>query len=52
MKKIADQIPPGYLSNQDEFITQLPKDANFKPFGELVHSYKVEKGEFMKKVPI
>ncbi|XP_013395370.1 histone acetyltransferase type B catalytic subunit [Lingula anatina] len=42
-KQIAEQIPPGYMTNSDDFLASLDKEVNFKPFGELLHSYKVEK---------
>lgn len=40
---LAKEVPPGFYSNIDEFAASLPKDANFKPFGELLHSYSVLK---------
>ncbi|CAH1773589.1 unnamed protein product, partial [Owenia fusiformis] len=43
IKQVADHMPPGFHSNLDEFIALLHKDASFKPFGELKHSYTVTK---------
>lgn len=39
--KIREIIPPGFSSNTDDFISLLEKEANFKPFGSLLHTYKV-----------
>ena len=39
-----DKLQPGYLTNLDDFSAQLAKDAKFKPYGDLVHSYSVAKG--------
>ena len=45
MNILNDKLQPGYLTNSDDFIAQLAKDAKFKPFGNLVHSYTVSKGK-------
>ena len=45
MNILNDKLQPGYLTNLDDFIAQLAKDAKFKPFGNLVHSYTVSKGK-------
>ena len=45
---LAKEIPPGYCTNKDEFVKLLPKDATFKPYGELLHSYKVDTGLLIK----
>lgn len=37
--KLLEYIPTGYCSSLDEFIVQLEKDASFRPFGSLIHSY-------------
>lgn len=47
MNTLNDKLQPGYLTNKDDFIAQLSKDAKFKPFGNLVHSYTVNKGMFL-----
>ncbi|XP_048379257.1 histone acetyltransferase type B catalytic subunit isoform X2 [Stegostoma tigrinum] len=39
--KLLEFIPAGYCINLDEFIVQLEKDASFRPFGFLIHSYTV-----------
>lgn len=41
---LAKQMPPGYHSNLNDFSAALAKDANFRPFGELLHSYPDTKG--------
>ncbi|XP_064644146.1 histone acetyltransferase type B catalytic subunit-like [Lineus longissimus] len=41
MKPIVEKIPPGFFTNMDEFIKQIPKEASFQPFGEMIHSYKI-----------
>lgn len=43
--KIREIIPPGFSANTDDFITLLEKEANFKPFGSLLHTYKVHNVE-------
>ncbi|OWF35869.1 histone acetyltransferase type B catalytic subunit-like [Mizuhopecten yessoensis] len=40
---LNSKLPPGYLTNKDMFTAYLEKDATFKPFGEMMHSYKVIK---------
>ncbi len=45
LNKLNEKMAPGYVTNRDEFIAHLTKDAKFKPFGKLVHSYAVSKGE-------
>lgn len=37
--KIREVIPAGFTCNTDDFISLLEKEANFKPFGTLLHSY-------------
>ncbi|XP_022068909.2 histone acetyltransferase type B catalytic subunit, partial [Acanthochromis polyacanthus] len=39
--KIRKILPAGFTHNTDDFISQLEKDANFKPFGTLLHTYTV-----------
>lgn len=43
--KIREIIPAGFSCNTDDFITLLEKEANFKPFGTLLHTYKVHDDE-------
>ncbi|KAJ8351995.1 hypothetical protein SKAU_G00234710 [Synaphobranchus kaupii] len=46
--KIREVIPTGFSCNTDDFVSLLEKEANFKPFGTLLHTYKVhsvEEGE-------
>ncbi|XP_045209831.2 histone acetyltransferase type B catalytic subunit-like [Mercenaria mercenaria] len=40
---LSKEMPPGYYTNIDDFSAALAKDANFKPYGELLHSYTVDK---------
>ena len=39
-------MAPGVLTNRDDFLGAVEKDVNFKPFGDLLHSYKVHKGQY------
>uniref|UniRef100_A0A8C5GPT2 Histone acetyltransferase type B catalytic subunit n=1 Tax=Gouania willdenowi TaxID=441366 RepID=A0A8C5GPT2_GOUWI len=43
--KIREIIPAGFTSNSDDFLTFLEKEAKFKPFGTLLHTYKVQNEE-------
>uniref|UniRef100_A0A3B3UN03 Histone acetyltransferase type B catalytic subunit n=1 Tax=Poecilia latipinna TaxID=48699 RepID=A0A3B3UN03_9TELE len=43
--KIREIIPTGFTSNTDDFISLLEKEANFKPFGTMLHSYTVHNEE-------
>lgn len=43
--KIREIIPAGFTSNTDDFISLLEKEANFKPFGTMLHSYTVHNEE-------
>ncbi|KAM3862419.1 LOW QUALITY PROTEIN: histone acetyltransferase type B catalytic subunit [Diretmus argenteus] len=43
--KIREIIPAGFSCNGDDFISLLEKEANFKPFGTLLHTYKVHNEE-------
>lgn len=47
MEALAKEIPPGFYTSIDEFSAVLPKDATFKPFGELLHSYTVNNGKLL-----
>ena len=38
-------MAPGVLTNKEDFLGAVEKDVNFKPFGDLLHSYKVHKGQ-------
>ncbi len=44
MKMLSEKLQPGFLTNRDEFIALLAKEANFKPYGELMKAYKITKG--------
>ncbi|XP_033732888.1 histone acetyltransferase type B catalytic subunit-like [Pecten maximus] len=43
MGTLNRKLPAGYLTNKDMFLASLEKDATFKPYGEMIHSYKVIK---------
>ncbi|XP_052004632.1 histone acetyltransferase type B catalytic subunit [Xyrauchen texanus] len=43
--KIREIIPAGFCCNTDDFVSLLEKEANFKPFGSLQHTYKVHNEE-------
>ncbi|XP_005104677.1 histone acetyltransferase type B catalytic subunit [Aplysia californica] len=40
-KLLAQELPPGYLTNLDTFKAALSDEATFKPFGEKIDSYTV-----------
>ncbi|KAG7253034.1 hypothetical protein CRUP_004819, partial [Coryphaenoides rupestris] len=40
--KIRKIIPAGFSCNADDFASLLEKEANFRPFGTLLHTYKVD----------
>ena len=46
MKKLSAHLQPGFLTNESDFVAQLDKDSSFKPFGEMIRSYKVSKGTY------
>ncbi|XP_043242983.1 histone acetyltransferase type B catalytic subunit-like isoform X1 [Amphibalanus amphitrite] len=39
LKPVADKLPPKFFTNIDEFVKALDKDASFRPFGELHHTF-------------
>ncbi|XP_069978242.1 histone acetyltransferase type B catalytic subunit isoform X1 [Penaeus vannamei] len=41
IKPVAERIPPGYLTNLNDFTAALQKDATFKPFGDMLHRFTV-----------
>ncbi|XP_076026217.1 histone acetyltransferase type B catalytic subunit [Genypterus blacodes] len=43
--KLREIIPAGFTCNTDDFISLLEKEANFKPFGTLLHTYSVHNEE-------
>ncbi|KAG7227574.1 hypothetical protein INR49_005389 [Caranx melampygus] len=43
--KIREIVPAGFTCNTDDFISLLEKEANFKPFGTLLHTYTVHNEE-------
>lgn len=44
LKAILEKLPSGVHTNIDEFVSVLPKELTFRPYGELLHSFKVGKG--------
>ncbi|XP_061736024.1 histone acetyltransferase type B catalytic subunit isoform X1 [Nerophis ophidion] len=43
--KIREIVPAGFTCNTDDFITLLEKEAKFRPFGTLLHTYMVHNEE-------
>lgn len=41
-KLLLEDLPPGYLTNLDQFRQAIPEEATFRPFGEMIDSYSVE----------
>ncbi|XP_062589118.1 histone acetyltransferase type B catalytic subunit-like [Saccostrea cucullata] len=41
--QLREVVPPGFLTSRDAFLNSIPKDADFKPFGKLVHSFTVHR---------
>ncbi|CAG4959935.1 unnamed protein product [Colias eurytheme] len=39
LKKV---LAPGYVTNLDQFISNLERDRTFKPHGKLLHSFNIE----------
>lgn len=52
LETLAKVLPPGYCTSKDEFIKLSQKDATFKPYGEMLHSYKVSKDNDVRKFEI
>lgn len=44
MGAITSKIPPGFMTNPDDFVATLDKEQTFKPPGELLSTYSVKKG--------
>ncbi|CAG5135859.1 unnamed protein product, partial [Candidula unifasciata] len=40
-KKLAEELPPGFVTNLDTFRKLLSDDQTFRPFGQLIDSYTV-----------
>lgn len=45
---LRKEMAPGVLDNLDDFLNAVQKDVNFKPFGDLLHSYKIYAGNSTK----
>ncbi|XP_014663140.1 PREDICTED: histone acetyltransferase type B catalytic subunit-like [Priapulus caudatus] len=43
LKAIAHHLPPGFCQTQEDFVMKLQKDAGFKPYGQMLSSYKLER---------
>ena len=39
LKPVAEKLPPAFFNNMDDFVKALDKDASFRPFGELLHTF-------------
>nr|CAG4641713.1 EOG090X06NC [Eurycercus lamellatus] len=46
---ISPKLQPGFTTNLDEFLASLNKEQSFKPPGELLHSYTINKGSATEK---
>lgn len=43
MEKLGEVLRAGYATNLDDFSAKIEKcQVNFKPFGELIHSFTIE----------
>ncbi|XP_068232228.1 histone acetyltransferase type B catalytic subunit-like [Palaemon carinicauda] len=42
IKPLAERLQPGYLTNVDDFIAALKKDAAFKPYGKMLRQFTVD----------
>ncbi|XP_071451696.1 histone acetyltransferase type B catalytic subunit [Hetaerina americana] len=40
LSMVAEYLPPGFLTSLSDLRAALPKEDNFTPFGELVHSFE------------
>lgn len=45
MGAISPKLPPGYMTNLDDFLATLNKEQSFKPPGELLSTYSINKGK-------
>ncbi|XP_069680649.1 histone acetyltransferase type B catalytic subunit [Periplaneta americana] len=43
--KVSEKLQPGFHTNLDDFCSDLEKDANFVPFGDLKHSFTTNDGK-------
>lgn len=50
LRELAKQLPAGFHTKPDDFITSLEKEIHFKPFGEMLHSYSRTKGRLYSHV--
>ncbi len=44
MGAISPKLPPGFMTNLDDFLVSLNKEQSFKPPGELLSTYTVNQG--------
>ncbi|EFX75805.1 hypothetical protein DAPPUDRAFT_306646 [Daphnia pulex] len=49
MGAITPKLPPGYMTNLDDFLVTLNKEQSFKPPGELLSTYSINKGSAAEK---
>ncbi|XP_066978661.1 histone acetyltransferase type B catalytic subunit isoform X1 [Macrobrachium rosenbergii] len=42
IKPLAERLQPGYLTNIDDFVAALKKDAAFKPYGKMLRQFTVD----------
>jgi len=45
MASLSEYLQPGFITNINDFTARIPKEAAFKPYGEMIHSYKVHKND-------
>lgn len=45
MGAIIPKLPPGFMTNLDDFLATLNKEQSFKPPGELLSTYTVNQGK-------
>ncbi|XP_037068304.1 histone acetyltransferase type B catalytic subunit-like [Pollicipes pollicipes] len=39
LKPVAEKLPQTFFTNLDDFVKALDKDASFRPYGELLHTF-------------
>nr|CAG4637028.1 EOG090X06NC [Ceriodaphnia reticulata]SVE72949.1 EOG090X06NC [Ceriodaphnia reticulata] len=48
MGAISPKLPPGFMTNLDDFLVSLNKEQSFKPPGELLSTYTAKQGSVEK----
>lgn len=52
MGAISPKLPPGFMTNLDDFLVSLNKEQSFKPPGELLSTYTVNQGSVEKNFEV